>query len=190
MKIAWLALLPVPFLLGSTVDVWPDDDARGSAVKGPTLARIKALAGEWILLDDEGKPTDDIGTTFRVTAGGSAVLETLFPGTEDEMLTVYHQNGDRLMLTHYCKIGNQPRMRARTDTKADELVFEFVDGTNMSRKDRAMRSGRFHFLGENRMRTEWKMIEDGKVLHTARFDLVRKGSSKKKGEKLLGPVRD
>ena len=46
----------------------------------------------------------------RTTGGGSAVTETLFPGTAHEMMSVYHMDGDDLVLTHYCAGGNQPRM--------------------------------------------------------------------------------
>ena len=39
----------------------------------------------------------------------------------------------RLLMTHYCAIGNQPRMKlnARKST-ASELVFDFDGGTNLN----------------------------------------------------------
>ena len=36
-------------------------------------------------------------------------LETEFPGTEHEMVTVITQDGADLALTHYCMLGNQPQ---------------------------------------------------------------------------------
>ncbi|MGH7152138.1 MAG: hypothetical protein ACREIU_15640, partial [Planctomycetota bacterium] len=70
--------------------------------KGAPLERIKALAGEWVQVGEDGKPTTEVISSYRVTAAGSAVVETLFPGSDDEMVTVYHMDGESLMLTHYC----------------------------------------------------------------------------------------
>jgi hypothetical protein len=39
---------------------------------------------------------------YRVTGAGSAVVETLFPGTPHEMVTVYHARKGVLCMTHYC----------------------------------------------------------------------------------------
>ena len=50
----------------------------------------------------EGKDAHEATVTYKVTSGGSAVVETIGPGTEHEMVTVIHPDGDDLMLTHYC----------------------------------------------------------------------------------------
>jgi hypothetical protein len=97
---------------------------------GAGLDRMKALAGQW-----EGKAANGkvVKATYKVVSGGSAVAETLESPGEPEMLSVYHSNGGELMMTHYCSIGNQPRMRADSaaaDTKV--LSFHFIDGTNMA----------------------------------------------------------
>jgi len=48
------------------------------------------------------------------------------------MISVYHLDGDRLILTHYCEVGNQPRMQATSfDPKSNEIDFNFLDATNM-----------------------------------------------------------
>src|SRR5690242_6473548 len=73
---------------------------------------MKRLAGDWIQVGPDGKASDQVVATYRVTAGGSAVEETLFAGTPHEMVTVYHMDGDDLVLTHYCVAGNQPHMKA------------------------------------------------------------------------------
>ena len=45
--------------------------------------------------------------------------------------TVFHLDGDRLLATHYCAQGNQPRLRLRAGPGSDVLVFEFLDATNL-----------------------------------------------------------
>src|SRR5947207_11511699 len=77
-------------------------DPKASAA----LDKIKALAGTW---KTSGKPA--MSVVFKPTSGGSAVIETMFPGSGEEMINLYTASGDTIMLTHYCMLGNQPRMK-------------------------------------------------------------------------------
>lgn len=143
----------------------------------PTLETLKALEGEWILLDPEGNPTDQVGLAYRVTSGGSAVLETIFPGTEHEMMTVYHMDGDDLVLTHYCHMGNQPRMKASEGSTESKILWEFVDATNLPSPDAPhMHDGTLEILGKNRLRSAWNLLENGERTFTAEFNLQRKAT--------------
>ncbi|MCA9319435.1 MAG: hypothetical protein KDB18_11680 [Salinibacterium sp.] len=145
-----------------------------SLPEASALDRIKALEGTWISLDEEGQPTDTVVSTYRTTAGGSAVLETIFPGTKNEMISVYHLDGEDLVLTHYCTMQNQPRMRATKDSDAKKIVFKAYEVCNAkSDADPAMRQGTVWFLGENRLKSEWLMTENGEVTYTAAMNLQR-----------------
>ncbi|MDZ4830247.1 MAG: hypothetical protein SGJ09_08645 [Phycisphaerae bacterium] len=93
---------------------------------------LKSLQGEWQKTgenSDNGKPT--VASVFRVTSGGSAVREVMFPGGRYEMTNMYHLDGDTLMATHYCAAGNQPRMRCEPVTEHGVYVFKFSDITNL-----------------------------------------------------------
>lgn len=49
------------------------------------------------------------------------------------MVTTYYVDGDDLMMTHYCSLKNQPRMRASMPSEhVKRLAFSFVDATNLS----------------------------------------------------------
>ena len=61
--------------------VGADDKHEGKAGKHPGLERLKKLAGEWLATDAQGRPTSQLVSVFKVTAGGSAVQETIFPGS-------------------------------------------------------------------------------------------------------------
>jgi hypothetical protein len=112
---------------------------------------------------------------MRVTSGGSTVQETLFPGTEHEMVTMYHLDGADLILTHYCMLGNQPRMRAEPGKDANTIVFQFVGGTNLkSTDDHHMHQATLNLDGKDRFKAEWVSCKDGKTCHQVQFDLVRK----------------
>src|SRR5262245_37313836 len=84
------------------------------------LEKMKKLAGTWLLADEKGEPTDQIASVIKVTAGGSVVHETLFPGQTQEMVSVYTVDGLDLVMTHYCVLGNQPRMKADPKSPANK----------------------------------------------------------------------
>lgn len=139
------------------------------------LERLKSLAGEW-----EGTVTTETGprtkVVYGVTAAGTAVTEALFPGTEHEMLTVYHLEGNDLVLTHYCAMGNQPRMKLARAAGTDpvELRFDFAGGTGfVPAKDAHMHSGRMTLRGANRLEAEWAVYEQGRQTGSNRFFLSR-----------------
>jgi hypothetical protein len=121
------------------------DDKTGKLPPPPTnagLEKMKKLAGTWVAADKDGKPTDQVVSIIKVTAGGSAVHETLFPGQPLEMISVYTVDGPDLIMTHYCVLGNQPRMKADPTSPANQICFKFAGGTNLDpKKDKHMHEG-------------------------------------------------
>jgi hypothetical protein len=90
------------------------------------------------------------------------------------MLTLYHVDGDRLLLTHYCMAGNQPRMQAkRFDAAAGEIEFQFLDGTNMTPASGHMHNARFRLLDERHFQSEWQFYENGKSKQSETFQYTR-----------------
>src|SRR5436305_10042303 len=88
--------------------------------------KMKTLAGSWKGKTSEGRPVE---VSYRVTSGGSALMSEI-KGKED-MITMFHLDGDRLMMTHYCGAGNQPRMKAEASPDGKTIPFEFLDATNL-----------------------------------------------------------
>src|ERR1051325_267339 len=125
--------------------------------------RLKQLAGEW-----KGNVTTPDGPAatvqYRLTSAGQTVMETLFPGTSHEMISMYHLDGEELVMTHYCAMGNQPRMKldAKIST-ADEFHFAFAGGSNLKpAKDAHMHSGVMRFRGADKLESEWQVFSEGK----------------------------
>lgn len=103
------------------------------------LQIMKSLAGTWVTADQDGKPTDEVVSVIKVTSGESAVHETIFPGEDMEMVSVYTADGPDLLMTHYCMLGNQPRMKASPKADAKQIKFEFAGGSNLDpKKDKHM----------------------------------------------------
>lgn len=144
----------------------PPPPAKASSA----LDRFRALAGDWVMTED-GQP---MTVTYRTTAAGTAVVETLFPGTPHEMTTVYTQDGNDLVLTHYCAFGNQPHMRAKAPTGS---VVDFVldGGANLDpAKDPHMHEAKFQFVSTDEIQADWTSYAGGKATGTKVFHLKRK----------------
>jgi len=153
--------------------------AQNSTPVDPTpspLERFKALKGAWDAdIDGDAKP--DTTIEYRVVGAGSAVVETLFGGTDHEMVTVYHMNGKELMCTHYCAAGNQPRLVA-TKISKDAVVFAMKDITNLvDEKAMHMHAATFTFNDDGTVRAVWQSTSDGKPGHTADFRMTRRSEA-------------
>lgn len=139
--------------------------------------KLKKLVGTWVEADKDGKPTDKIVSVIKVTAGGSAVQETTFPGEDMEMVSVYHLDKSELLMTHYCMLGNQPRMKADPDSPANKIVWKFNGGTNLDpAKDAHMHSGVLTFVDDDHIEMAGEAWADGKPApdHCGTMKLVRK----------------
>jgi hypothetical protein len=140
----------------------PKADAPGA---GPAAyARLKTLAGEWEADSDQGKAH----LKLELIAGGTALVERETAGQMPAMETVYHLDGARLLLTHYCMAGNQPRLEAKSfNAETGELQFRFLDITNLA----APGAGHMHdvlirFVDDNHFQSEWQFFENGKPKFT------------------------
>jgi len=135
-----------------------------------TLERIKKLEGTWTLPASEGTGGAAMNITFKSTAGGSAVIETMFVGTPKEMVNLYTADGDKIVLTHYCALGQQPRMKqAATDDKT--IKFEFQDGGNIKSRDDGHMDAVALTVDGDKLTEDWTFYADGKAIDHKVFEL-------------------
>jgi hypothetical protein len=172
-SLAALAGLAAWFLLaGAAAD---EKEKPKASAKAPGLEMIKRLAGDWEATEVGSKDGHKGRVNYRVTSGDSAVIETLFAGTDHEMVTVYHQDGPDLVLTHYCMLHNQPRMRAERGTPANQIAFKFTGGSNIKPdKDMHMHDLKLTFVDSNHVKAEWTLYQGGKAEDTKVIELTRK----------------
>jgi CheY-like chemotaxis protein len=143
-------------------------DISGSGDEGLRLA--KASAYDLLVLDVMLPGFNG----WEVISARTAVMETLFPGTDHEMRSVYFLDGPDLVLTHYCAMGNQPRMKLAASSTASELVFEFAGGTNLDpARDMHVHDGRIRLLDADRIEAEWAVQQEGQEKGRNRFFLSR-----------------
>ena len=176
MRCTTLALLALAGLLTAPAALAQHDhDHAMPAGKAahPTFDKLKSLEGTWTgKAGPKGGEASASTVTYRLTGGGSALVETLFPGTPHEMVTVYYVDGADLRLTHYCAAGNQPSMKL-AGSDGNTMRFEFVSGTNMKLSDMHMHAASITFVDANHVVAEWTAWRDGKPAEVAVFDLKR-----------------
>ena len=125
------------------------------------MERIKILAGRW-----EGTSQEDQGAVepaaaeYKVTSGGSVVVETLFPGTPHEMVSVYHDEKGKLAMTHYCMLRNQPVLElSGQDAQTIELTNQGA-GLN-SPNEMHMHALSIKWDGPDKITQAWNSQEGG-----------------------------
>ena len=132
-----------------------------------SFATIKAFAAQW-----EGKASNGqaVKDSFRITSNGSAVMSEI-SGHED-MITMFHLDGDRLLMTHYYGAGNQPRMKATASADGKTLTFDFIDATNLATPQDGHMHHVVYTIDGDRLTEDWYFVKDGKDMHE-HFDLQR-----------------
>lgn len=147
--------------------------ARTGQEAKEAFEKMKTLVGKWEGTMGEGAESMSASVEFKLTGGGSALVETLGPGSPFEMVSVYHMDNDSMVMTHYCGAGNQPFMKFKPGKDANVLSFEFVRGSNMKAGDMHMHSVKYTIDGADHVIAEWQTYMDGKPGQAAKFDFRR-----------------
>ena len=140
-----------------------------------SFGQLRTLIGNWDGKNSAGTPLE---VSFRETSAGSALLSAIHVGSSntEDMVSVFHLDGDRLMLTHYCTAGNQPRMTSRVSPDGKTITFDFLDATNLAHPDDGhMWRVVIAMLDANHHTETWVYIDHGK--RTAEVYDLRRSSS-------------
>ena len=150
-----LITLPLVLLLLSTAAL-----AQSAAQK--SFEQLKSLAGSWEGIM-EGQP---LHVSMRVTSRGNALMHEMKGAGPDNPITMLHLDGDRLMLTHYCDAGNQPRMVATISPDGKTIVFDFLEATNLLTSQHGhMQRVTFTFIDADHHTEKWEFaMADGKQM--------------------------
>jgi hypothetical protein len=157
------ALATCILMIVSTV-AFAQSDAQKSFVQ------LKSLAGSWEGKNSMGEP---VQVSYRTTSGGSALMSEIM-GHGEDMISMFHFDGtDRLLLTHYCAVGNQPRMLASASPDGKTITFNFLDATNLGNPQSGhMDHVAIAMLDANHHTEEWNFTDHGKEIKEF-FDLKR-----------------
>lgn len=139
----------------------------------PGFEKMKTLVGQWQGTNAQGKP---VSVKYELVSAKSALMETLVGDEGETMVTMYHADGDKMMMTHYCAAGNQPRMKAgNVAADAKQIAFSFQDATNLGSPD----AGHMHgltvaFVDKDHLNQTWMWREKGKPDKIETFHFTRK----------------
>jgi hypothetical protein len=115
-------MLSIVLLLSLSTVVFAQSEAQKS------FDKLKALAGSWEGTM-EGKP---LQVSLRVTSSGNALMhEMTGSASPGDPITLFHLDHDRLLMTHYCDAGNQPRLMATISPDGKTITFNFLEATNL-----------------------------------------------------------
>ena len=134
--------------------------------------KMKGLVGTW----EQTVDGHTFRSVYRLTGAGSALMETLGPNTPEEMVSMFHMDNDKLMLTHYCAAQNQPTLKLVPSDDPALLHFVFVSGTNMKPSDMHIHDVKIRFVDKNHIKEDWQGYMDGKPGSTMSFDFHRASS--------------
>ena len=150
-------------LLATSAPILSAPNAKAS------FENLKALAGQWEAKDPSGKQQT---FTWKVISGGSVLIESM---QEESMVTMYHVDNNRLMLTHYCAAQNQPRMQGKVSEDGKTFTFDFLDATNLaSPADGHMRKLVLTIQDKDHFTEQWYFSKDGKDDEHGLFEFTRK----------------
>lgn len=168
MKTAAISALVIALMAPAASLAGPGESAAEQA-----FAKMKTLVGKWQGTMGEGAEGMPATVEYKLTGGGSALVETLGPGSPFEMVSIYHMDGDSLVMTHYCGAGNQPSMKFKPGKNAKVLYFEFTKGSNMKPTDMHMHNVTHTFVGADHVKSDWQSYANNQPGDHARFDFKR-----------------
>ena len=105
--------------------------ARAGQIENSTsLDGLKPLVGDWTATDAGGKP---FTASFRLISNNTALEETVNSSHDTQMVSIYSADGSRVAMTHFCSMGNQPRLETLSERpNPNEFVFSFTGATNLA----------------------------------------------------------
>lgn len=154
MKIGRLTLSAVLMLI-STVAL-----AQSDAQK--SFEQLKTLAGSW-----QGSMDGQLmHVSLRVTSMGNTLMHEMTGGGPEDPVTMFNLDGSRLLMTHYCDAGNQPRMVGTVSPDGKTITFNFLEATNLlSSQEGHMQHVVFHLIDADHHTELWEFaMANGKQM--------------------------
>ena len=138
----------------------------------PAFDQLKSLVGHWEGTTPDGKKGQ---ASYELISNGSVVMERMHPGNEPDMITMYSLEGDRILVTHYCSMGNQPTMQTAPSPAANgKLDFAFLHLAGAKSPDEGhMVSLSVSMPDKNHFNQVWTFDDHGKTM-TENLSFTRK----------------
>ncbi len=173
-KLAPILIAAVCFSLAGLLVAQAAEHQPAPYTSSSEFERMKQLVGLWEGTSDMGKEGEKVRVEYRLTAGGSALVETLFPGSSEEMVSVYYDQKGKLAMTHFCMLRNQPHMTLRNaDAQMIQLVFASKGNEINPRKEKHMHAVGITFTDNDHIIEKWTLFDKGKAAGGVTLKLAR-----------------
>lgn len=143
-------------------------------VGSEAFEQMKQLAGNWEASMDMGQGPMTVKASYKLTSGGSALIETVFEGAPHEMVSVYHDNPDKkLTMIHFCAEHNQPRL-TMTSMENGKMIMDLTkDSQSEVGQQKHIHNASIHIQGKDSMVQKWTGYEGGKEHHVVEMKFKR-----------------
>ncbi len=156
MRRVFLSCLVLSVAAMVAVPAFGQGQMKSSTVpQSPEWTKLKSLVGSWEGTMEEGGKPMPATVDVRMTGDGSAIMHVMGKDSPYEMVTMIHPDGKRLLATHYCAAHNQPRMALVPSKAANQVAFDFIDGTNIGPGETHMKSVVFTFVDADHHTEAW-----------------------------------
>jgi len=134
--------------------------------------KLKALAGKWEGTSKMHGQDMKVNVEYKVTSAGSALVETSFPGTPHEMVSVYYDNGSKVSMIHYCSLKNRPEFDS-ISADANGIKFKQSGNSTIEKGEHHMNALAVRWIDDNNIVQEWVSKKDGKLEEPTIIKLTR-----------------
>jgi hypothetical protein len=150
------------FLVATTSPVFADAGHK-PYVGSKAFERMKQLVGNWEGSMNMGKETMPMKVSYKLTAAGSAIIETSHEGTPHEMMSVYHDDKNKkLTMIHYCAEHNQPKLVLQKMDNNQMTMDLSPDSEIDVANESHIHSAAIQFEGDDKMTYLWTSFKGGK----------------------------
>lgn len=154
------------------------DEGHHKPYKGsPAFEKMKSLVGEWEGTMNMGPETHKFTASYHLTSADSALVETIFAGSPQEMVNIFHDDSKKnLTLVHYCAAHNQPKLVIQK-AEANRFELDLASDADIDvHQDGHMHALTIEFDGPDKMIQEWTSFESGKAKDSVKMVYTRKKS--------------
>ena len=173
MKRNWIWMMAVLVFFVGVAYAAESGMVPAAPTSSANFMKLKSLVGSW-----EGTSTSQMHgeqpakVDYKLTSGGSALVETLFPGTDHEMVSVYHDRKGSLSMTHYCMLRNQPELDV-TKSGDNQIVLDFSPRSAIEPNESHMHRLTITFTDPDHIVQEWAFYDGGEQKDATKISLTR-----------------
>ncbi|GGY84416.1 hypothetical protein GCM10011613_31680 [Cellvibrio zantedeschiae] len=115
---------------------------------------LENIVGMWKLTEPASEQEKNFRLNYHFISRDSALVEVYGDPARQTTETIFHRDGEKLLGTHYCARGNQPRLKA-SKLVGNTIEFNFQDITNLKDKnDPHMVRMKYTFIDKDHFKKE------------------------------------